>query len=86
LRPAEEEASHRDGEKANKQTNKQPRFASHLRMNAPDRTWILQEEDRIKSLMKKFQRNNRKAKLKNNNDNPRTQSSLRRSRVEFLLR
>ncbi len=55
-------------------------------MNAPDRTWILQEEDRIKSLIKKYQRNNCKAKLKNNDDNPRTQSSLRRSRVEFLLR
>jgi hypothetical protein len=66
------------------QTNKQPRFASHLLMNAPDRTWILQEEDRIKSLMKKYQRNNCKEKLKNNNDNQRTQSSLRRSRLEFF--
>jgi hypothetical protein len=66
------------------QINKQPRFASHLLMNAPDRTWILQEEDRIKSLMKKYQRNNCKEKLKNNNDNQRTQSSLRRSRVEFF--
>jgi hypothetical protein len=53
-------------------------------MNAPDRTWILQEEDRIKSLMKKYQRNNCKEKLKNNNDNQRTQSSRRRSRVEFF--
>jgi hypothetical protein len=66
------------------QTNKQPRFASHLLINAPDRTWILQEEERIKSLMKKYQRNNYKEKLKNNNDNQRTQSSLRRSRVEFF--
>jgi hypothetical protein len=53
-------------------------------MNAPDRTWILQEEDRIKSLMKKYQRNNCKEKLNNNDDNQRTQSSLRRSRVEFF--
>ncbi|CAM6027346.1 unnamed protein product [Sphagnum balticum] len=34
--------------------------------------------------MKKYQRNNCKEKLKNNNDNQRTQSSLRRSRVEFF--
>jgi hypothetical protein len=53
-------------------------------MNAPDRTWILQEEDRIKSLMKKYQRNNYKEKLNDDDDNQRTQSSLRRRLVEFF--